>query len=89
MENAPHIPLKFDRLTEEEMRETADRMFERYSARRTVRHFSTEPLPMDVVRRCIQAAGTAPSGAHKQPWHFCMVTDPDLKKRIRVAAEKE
>ena len=89
MENAPHIPLKFGRLTEEEMRKTANRMFERFSARRTARHFSTEPLPMDVVRRCIQAAGTAPSGAHKQPWHFCLVTNPDLKKCIRVAAEKE
>ena len=83
----PAHSLKFDRLTEEEMRETADRMFERFSARRTVRHFPTEPLPMDVVRS-IQAAGTAPSGAHKQPWHFCLVTDPGLK-RIRVAAEKE
>ena len=89
MEDGQHIPLNFERLSEEEMRQTADRMFERFNARRTVRHFSAEPLPLDVVRQCIRAAGTAPSGAHKQPWHFCLVTDPDIKKRIRVAAEKE
>ena len=89
MEYGQHIPLNFERISEEEMRQTADRMFERFNARRTVRHFSAEPLPLDVVRQCIRAAGTAPSGAHKQPWHFCLVTDPDIKKRIRVAAEKE
>ena len=89
MEDGQHIPLNFERLSEEEMRQTADRMFERFNSRRTVRHFSAEPLPLDVVRQCIRAAGTAPSGAHKQPWHFCLVTDPDIKKRIRVAAEKE
>jgi len=89
MEEGDHIPLNFNRLSEEEMRQTADRVFERFNARRTVRHFSTDPLPLDVVRQCIRAAGTAPSGAHKQPWHFCLVTDADIKKRIRLAAEKE
>lgn len=89
MEEAQLVPLDFQRLSEEEMRQRAARMFKRFNARRTVRHFSTDPLPLDVVRQCIRAAGTAPSGAHKQPWHFCLVTDSDIKKRIRVAAEKE
>ena len=89
MEEAPLIPLGFQQLGEAEMRERAEAMLHRFSERRTVRHFSKEALPLDVVRKCILAAGTAPSGAHKQPWHFCLVTDPDIKKQIRVAAEKE
>jgi nitroreductase len=88
-QNAQHIPLEFNRLPEDVMRQTADRIFVRFNSRRTVRHFSTDSLPEEVVRKCIQAAGTAPSGAHKQPWHFCLITDSEIKKRIRVAAEKE
>jgi nitroreductase len=89
MEDSPLIPLGFHRLEEAEMRERAAAMLDRYSTRRTVRHFSTDEVPMDVVHKCILAAGTAPSGAHKQPWHFCVVTDPELKRHIREAAEKE
>lgn len=89
MEDAPHIPLQFQRLDEAQMRQAADAALSRFQKRRTVRHFSTEPLPLDVVRKCIMAAGTAPSGAHKQPWHFCLITDPEVKSRIREAAEKE
>lgn len=88
-EASPHRPLEFSRLPEHQMRINAKAMLERCKARRTVRHFSTEPLPMEVVRDCIRAAGTAPSGAHKQPWHFCLVTDPVLKSKIREAAEHE
>ena len=54
-----------------------------------MRVFSREPIPLDVVERCIAAAATAPSGAHKQPWTFCLVTDPALKTQIRTAAEAE
>lgn len=57
--------------------------------RRTVREFSDRPVPDGVVEQCILAAGTAPSGAHRQPWHFVTVTDPPLKHRIRAAAEEE
>lgn len=89
MQDQKHIPLRFDRLSEQNMRQAADEVFKRFNARRTVRHFSTDALPLDVVRKCIEAAGTAPSGAHKQPWHFCLVTDPAIKKQIREAAEKE
>jgi iodotyrosine deiodinase len=83
------IPLNFDRRTPEEMQSASRAMLERYQSRRTVRHFSKDPLPMDVVERCVLAAGTAPSGAHKQPWFFCVITDSKVKKQIREAAEKE
>ena len=56
--------------------------------RRTTRHFSDRPVPPAVIEACLEAAGTAPSGAHLQPWHFVVVTDPGLKQRIRVAAER-
>jgi iodotyrosine deiodinase len=55
--------------------------------RRTVRQFSDRPVPRPVIEACLEAAGTAPSGAHLQPWHFVVVSDPDLKRRIREAAE--
>ena len=57
--------------------------------RRTVRDFSGEPAPDEVIEACLLAAGTAPSGANQQPWHFCVVRDPAVKKRIREAAEEE
>jgi nitroreductase len=56
--------------------------------RRTTRHFSDRPVPRAVIEACLEAAGTAPSGAHLQPWHFVVVEDPALKRRIRVAAER-
>ena len=58
-------------------------------ARRSVRAFSAEPVPRAVIEEVIAAAATAPSGAHKQPWTFCAVSDPALKRRIREAAERE
>jgi nitroreductase len=57
--------------------------------RRTVRDFSDEPVPKEVIDNCILAAGTAPSGANLQPWHFVVVSDPKIKKQIRKAAEEE
>ncbi len=56
--------------------------------RRTTRHFSDRPVPRAVIEACLEAAGTAPSGAHLQPWHFVVVSDPGLKRRIRAAAEE-
>ncbi len=56
--------------------------------RRTTRQFSDRPVPRAVIESCLEAAGTAPSGAHLQPWHFVVVTDPEVKRRIRVAAEQ-
>lgn len=60
-----------------------------YATRRSLRFFSDRPVPAAVIRDCILAGSTAPSGAHKQPWTFCAVSDPALKARIREAAEKE
>jgi nitroreductase len=57
--------------------------------RRSVRHFSDRPVPQAVMEELVLTAGTAPSGAHKQPWTFCLVGDPELKRRIRQAAEAE
>jgi nitroreductase len=57
--------------------------------RRTVRDFSDRPVPPGVIEDCLRAAGTAPSGANMQPWHFVVVTDPAVKRRIREAAEVE
>ena len=56
--------------------------------RRTVRQFSDRPVPRAVIEACIEAAGTAPSGAHLQPWHFVVVSDPATKRAIRTAAEE-
>jgi iodotyrosine deiodinase len=59
------------------------------SERRSVRDFSERPVPREVIDNIILAASTAPSGAHKQPWSFCVVSDPAIKKQIRTEAEKE
>lgn len=89
LEDAAHIPYSLPRHSDEEMRMRLDRMLGHLSLRRSVRSFSEDPVPMDVIDRAIRIAGTAPSGAHKQPWTFCVVTDRDLKKRIREAVEQE
>lgn len=57
--------------------------------RRTVREFSSENISDEIIINCIKTAGSAPSGANKQPWHFVLVTNPEIKKKIRIAAEKE
>ena len=63
--------------------------FENLSNRRTVRDFSDQPVNREVVENCIRVAGTAPSGANMQPWHFVLISDMKIKKQIRIAAEKE
>lgn len=85
----PTIPLNFHRRPEPEMRERAAAWYATMNARRSVREFSPDPVPLDVVRTAIHTAGTAPSGAHKQPWRFVMITDPAIKHEIRLAAEAE
>jgi len=59
------------------------------SRRRTVRDYADRPVPMEIVREAIRAAGSAPSGANQQPWHFAVVSDPELKRQIREGAEEE
>lgn len=83
------VPHKALRLAERETIERARAFFELMDERRSVRHFSGRPVPMAVIDDLIRAASTAPSGAHKQPWTFCVVGDPEMKQRIREAAERE
>ena len=78
-----------ERLSPEEMLERSRAFLEKMQSRRSVRHFSSDEVPIEAVQNCIAVAGTAPSGAHKQPWTFCLVTDSDIRKKIRVAAEEE
>jgi len=83
-------PLKF--YTEypvEVMIERSKKFYEEIKRRRTVRDFSYKPVPGEVIENCIRAAGTAPSGANLQPWHFVVVSDIRIKKLIRKAAEEE
>lgn len=77
------------RYSETEMRERAAVFLAEMKRRRSVRQFSSQSVPRDVIENCLQTAGTAPSGANQQPWHFIVVSDPTLKQRIRVAAEVE
>ena len=63
--------------------------FENLSTRRTIRNFSDKPVDREVIENCIKTAGTAPSGANMQPWHFVLISDSAIKKQIRIAAEKE
>ena len=82
-------PLGFTRLSEEEALERSREFLARISDRRSVRHFSADPVPHELIENAIRAAGTAPSGANQQPWTFVVVSDPELKTRIRKAAEHE
>lgn len=86
---APFIPLAFARHDPATMLERARAFHVLMATRRTVRHFSEEPVPLAVMETIIATAATAPSGAHKQPWTFCLVGEPGLKRRIREAAEEE
>jgi iodotyrosine deiodinase len=73
----------------EEMGQRATFFRKEMQRRRTVRHFSGRPVPREIIEECLLAAGTAPSGANLQPWHFVVVSDPKVKHQIRVAAEEE
>ena len=72
-----------------EMRHRALEFYELMNRRRSVRQYSDRPIPDGVIETCLRTAGTAPSGAHKQPWHFVAVRDPVVKRKIRLAAEEE
>lgn len=76
-------------ISDEELAARAARFFHEMQRRRTIRHFSARPVPQAVIEACLRTAGTAPSGANLQPWHFVAVSDPGLKREIRFAAEKE
>jgi len=85
----PTTPLEFHEYPVEEMRARLDEFYADLSRRRTVREFADRPVPRDLIETALAAAGTAPSGANLQPWHFVVVSGPETKKRIRLAAEAE
>lgn len=82
----PHTP---ERLEPERQLERASVFFEEMNERRSVRFFSDDPVPRELVELAVQTASTAPSGAHKQPWTFVLTGDPEVKRQIREAAEEE
>lgn len=82
-------PLSFNEYSTEEMKQRAMAFREHMQRRRTVRHFSDKPVPREIIEECLVTAGTAPSGANLQPWHFVVVSDSKVKQEIRVAAEEE
>ena len=83
------VPLSFERFSEDEQLARSRAFLREMQRRRTVRSFSSEPVPYELVENAIATAGTAPSGAHQQPWTFVVVSDPDVKLRMRAAAEEE
>lgn len=85
----PSDPLAYQKPDPAAQLAEARAFFERMQRRRTVREFSPEPLPAGLIEELVRAAGTAPSGAHLQPWRYVVVTDPALKREIRTAAEIE
>nr|XP_012596397.1 iodotyrosine deiodinase 1 [Microcebus murinus] len=88
-ENVEHIPFSHARYPEKEMTKRSQEFYELLSKRRSVRFISNEQIPMEVIDNVIKAAGTAPSGAHTEPWTFVVVKDPDMKHEIRKIIEEE
>ena len=90
IERYPFVPLPdYREYPPEEMRRRAREFRAEMQRRRTVRDFSDRPVSREILDESLVAAGTAPNGANMQPWHFVVVGDPDVKRRIRVAAEEE
>lgn len=82
-------PLDFERPSDDEARRRSLEFLELMSRRRSVRQFSSEPVPLELIENAIRTAGTAPSGANQQPWTFVVVADAETKQRIREGAERE
>ncbi len=89
MPQSKFIPLVHHEYPVEETKRRAAEFYADLKRRRTVRHFSDRPVPREVIEDCLRAAGTAPNGANMQPWHFVVVSDPEIKKKIRQGAEEE
>jgi len=86
----PTVPLPdYREYSVEQMRSRLESFYADVNRRRTVREFSARPVPRDIIETALKAASTAPSGANLQPWHFAVVSGPETKKRIRIAAEAE
>ncbi len=88
-QKAEYESLDFERLDISEQQRRSDEFLRRMLKRRSVRHFSSEPVPISLIENAIRVAGSAPSGANQQPWTFAVISDPALKRKIRLAAEAE
>lgn len=89
MNDWPFEPLVFSEQTPKAMLQAVQGFYDHIRTRRTVRDFSARPVAREIIENALKAAGTAPSGANMQPWHFVVIGDPALKSQIRVAAEQE
>lgn len=85
----PFISYQPAAVSAEDMLKRSTAFYDWMNERRTVRDFSDKPIAKEVIENILRTASTAPSGAHKQPWTFCVVSDPEIKKQIRIEAEKE
>ncbi len=83
------VPLEWSELPEDEMKHRARDLFEQMDGRRTTRHFSSREVPKELIEEAIRCGSTAPSGAHLQPWTFVAVSNPEIKAKMRDAAELE
>ena len=89
LEGHPHKRYEHTNIPAEKSLEQSRLYYEQLNRRRSVRSISSSPVSREVIEYCLKAAATAPSGAHKQPWTFCVVSNPELKSKIREAAEQE
>jgi iodotyrosine deiodinase len=89
MSDFPFVPYRPERLSFEEMMRRGRDFYRKSDSRRSVRHFSADPVPREMIEIAIRTASTAPSGAHRQPWKFVALSDPEIKRQIRIAAETE
>lgn len=83
------IPLEFTPIPEADMIQRAKDFYNLLKRRRTVRDFSGKSVPREIIENALLSAGTAPNGVNQQPWHFVVVSNPEIKKKIREAAEEE
>lgn len=88
-EDTPHVPYSPERYLEDAMVERSQDFYSVMNQRRSVRFISPEPVPREVINNVIRTAGTAPSGAHTEPWTFVVVSDPETKHQIRLIVEEE
>jgi iodotyrosine deiodinase len=88
-DNFPYISYSIENSDSDTIFQNASTFYEQMDARRSVREFSNKPVNQEVMKKIIQTASTAPSGAHKQPWTFVAIQNPEIKLEIRKAAEKE
>ncbi|MBE0393121.1 nitroreductase [Flavobacterium sp. 7E] len=89
IEDHPYISYSKPILSDQEMLDRSQLFYKKMDSRRSVREFADRPIAREVIENILKTASTAPSGAHKQPWTFCVVENPEIKKQIRIAAEEE